>query len=244
MWFLRFHTRALPRVNVFCLPHAGGSASFFKDWSGDMTDSVQLFSAQLPGRENRIMEEPLTSISSIVDGLLTELSGHLDRPYMLYGHSMGAKLAFELIWRLIDEKQPLPAHLFVSGAPGPQVPRRKPRISHLPRAEFLEELRKYDGTAEQIFENEELQELFLPVLRADFKIVEDYQCSHEGRAIPTRTTVYAGLDDTHVALDDVEQWRDVARVVSSKQLSGGHFFLQSHRRAIIDDIETTAAGLA
>src|SRR5947209_14668863 len=129
------------RPNVFCFPFAGGGASFYRAWVQSAPPSIAICPLQPPGREERFVERPFDSMSALVLAATDALMPHVSRPYALFGHSMGALASFEIVHALRERGAPLPLHLFVSGAPSPQLAARIPSIYDLTEVSFLETVR-------------------------------------------------------------------------------------------------------
>ena len=159
---------------MFCLPFAGGGASAYYRWPSRILAGIEVARVHLPGRETRLREPLFNRLESLVDTLVEELIPWIDGPFALYGHSMGALLAFELARGLRRRHKLLPVHLFVSGYRAPQLPPAELPFSHLPDAEFIDRVRQYGGVPDLVAQNEELMEIFLPILRADFAMTETY----------------------------------------------------------------------
>lgn len=224
-------------IRLFCFPYAGGGASIFYRWQNNLPAAIQPCPVQLPGRENRIAEPPFESVISLRFELGDCLDPYLDRPFALFGHSMGALIAFELARELRRREKPLPSHLFVSGRRAPQVTANKPPIHQLPDSEFMDELRMLQGTPEEVLANEELIQLVLPTLRADFALCETYRYySEEPFDFPI--TALAGTGDADTSLEEIGEWR---RQTDSQfrlhELPGNHFFLNTQSREILRIIE-------
>jgi medium-chain acyl-[acyl-carrier-protein] hydrolase len=155
------------------------------------------------------------------------MARRLDLPYVLFGYSVGAILAFELTRMLEGGNTLSPRELIVAAAPAPQCPRREPSIATLSDEEFVGQLKAYGGTPAAVLENEELTALLLPMLRADFSIAETYE--HEPRS-PLRcpVTAYGGSTDPWVSEAEIVAWRDVTTGPFSHRIfHGGHFFMHS-----------------
>lgn len=164
-------------LRLLCFPYAGGGANIFRTWQDNLPTTVEVCPVQLPGRERRLLEPPFTDLRFLVEAAARALLLYLDRPFAFFGHSMGATISFELARHLRQEKNVKPVHLFVSGRRAPQLPERHASTYDLPGAEFLEELRRLKGTPKEVLEHPELMELMLPLLRADFELIQTYQYS-------------------------------------------------------------------
>ena len=201
---------------------------------------------QLPGREARIREAPYRRMDTLADALAASIGELCGGPqattYALFGHSMGALIAHELAHRLLERGAPAPAHLFVSGARAPQLPRDDDRMLHtLPDAEFQAALRDLNGTPELVLADRELMELMLPTLRADFELCETYRPPARG-PLPCPITAFGGDQDREVSAAAVQAWQQCTRgafeVVS---LEGDHFFLIARGAQLLEHIELRLA---
>jgi medium-chain acyl-[acyl-carrier-protein] hydrolase len=212
---------------LFCLPFAGGGASIYRQWHGGPLAHCEVCPVQLPGRESRIHEAPYDRMARLA-GMLAE-SIPLDKPFALFGHSMGALLAFEIARELRGRGRPAPFHLFVSGAPAPHLCPNRPLRHRLKRDLFIAEIRKLGGTPEEVFRNEELLELALPILRADFATIDTYVYrQEEPHAFPI--TAFAGDRDHQVDQFEVMLWRGhTLGQFAFHQFAGDHFFLNEFR---------------
>ena len=177
-WIRVFTRRSRPpRARLLCCPYAGGSAGIFRTWATYLPLDVELWALQYPGREERLLESAFTRVADLVATAAQSIGGLLEQvPYVIFGHSLGALVAFELIRELRRGGQPLPKSLFVSGARNPRFNAFKGNPRHLwPDPEFIGELRRIGGTPPDLLENEELMDLMLPTLRADFALVDTYE---------------------------------------------------------------------
>jgi medium-chain acyl-[acyl-carrier-protein] hydrolase len=157
----------------------------------------------------------------------------LDVPFALFGHSLGALVSFELARQLRKLGLPDLVHLFVSGHRAPQIPRPGPLTHQWPDAEFVAELRRLNGTPEEVLQHAELMALLLPVLRADFAIIETYSGSDE-EALDCPISAFGGLQDSEASYDEVAAWREQTRgLFKVRMLPGDHFFLHSARAQIL-----------
>lgn len=216
------------RLRLFCLPHAGGGASTYYPWTRRMPADIEVCPVQLPGRETRVKEEPLTQLPALVHEMAPALLPHLDRPFALFGHSMGALLGFELT-RHLREKDIRPVHLFASAHRAPHLPDREPPVHKLPEPEFLEELRRLNGTPEEVLQDDELREIVVPVLRADFEVCETYTYQ-ASEPLDCPITALGGLADDSVNRAELEAWGQHTRSsFSARMFPGDHFYLNSAR---------------
>jgi medium-chain acyl-[acyl-carrier-protein] hydrolase len=172
------------------------------------------------------MERPFTQLSPLIEALAQALVPFLDKPFAFFGHSLGALVSFELARRVRRQYGVHPLRLFVSAGRAPQIPHRGPRIHTLPDKEFLMELRRLNGTPSELLGHEELMEIMLPVLRADFALYETYLYSTEP-PLNCPITAFGGLQDHRVSDSDLEAWSAQTSVSFSKRMfPGDHFFLK------------------
>jgi len=232
-WFHIPRPLANPRMRLFCFTYAGGSAWVFNSWPRELPADVEVVCVQLPGRGARIREQAMGSVSAIVDCLERELTGNLDVPFAFFGHSMGGKIAFELARRLNVSNKSVPFHLLVSGCPAPTTSVKRVPIHNLPADEFWDELRKLNGTPDEVFQNPELMELMEPLLRADFKAIETWV--YESNApLNIPLTAFTGQDDALVSLEHLCEWsKETTGEFSYRVFSGDHFFINQDRENLL-----------
>ena len=215
------------RLRLFCFPYAGTGASIFRTWSDGLPSDVEVCPVQFPGRGTRLTETPFTQLSPLVQALAQALGPLLDKPFAFFGHSLGALVGFELARQLRKQAGVQPVRLFVSADRAPQVPPRGRPIHALPDREFLVELRRLNGIPRGVFEDAELMQIMLPVLRADFVVYESYLYSAEP-PLDCFISGFGGLQDQRVSRGDLEAWRDQTSVsFSLRMFPGDHFFLNT-----------------
>ena len=223
------------RLRLYCFPYAGAGASVFREWAPALPAAIEVIPVQLPGRESRIRETPLTSLRLLVDTLIAEITD-LNTPFAFFGHSMGALVSFELARKLREDGKRTPVHLFVSGRRAPTI---RDEVAPLHKSDdrtLLEKLRELNGTPEEVFQYPELVGFWLRIIRADLEACETYVYSD---AVPLECpiTVFGGLDDAHVSRDEMVPWGDQTRgVFSLHMLPGDHFFLHSSREILLHTI--------
>jgi len=224
-WFTSQRPNAGARLRLFCFPYAGGGAAIYRLWPQSLPSEVEACMAQLPGRGTRLREEPFTNLDALVAAVAEAIAPLLDKPFALFGHSMGAMISFELARRLREQGQPQPSHLFISGRRAPQLPNDDPISYNLPDAELGQELLRLNGTPKEVLEHPELMELMLPLLRADFSVVETYDY-RPGVPLDCPLTVFGGLRDAEVSREQLDAWREqTTGEFALRMLPGDHFFL-------------------
>ncbi|MGH0593692.1 thioesterase II family protein [Bacillus pretiosus] len=232
-WFLCTKPLMSPRVRLFCFPYAGGGSSIFRGWEKDLSSDIELQAAQLPGREKRFMDTPCHSIEELVDEIAEAFKSFLNTPFALYGHSMGALIAFELACKLYKLYGVTPVHLFVSGKGAPQLEANHPPLYNLPRDEFIQKLLDLNGTPREVLGNEELMELYEPILRADFKVCDTYRYQ-KGILLNCPVSVFGGLQDAKISKGDLEAWKETVTGNSRVFLyEGDHFFIHKQKNEIL-----------
>lgn len=199
----------------------------FRSWSDILPADVEVCPVQLPGRSTRSMELPFTELSPLTQVLAQALSSLLDKPFAIFGHSLGALVGFELVRELRRRYDANPVRLFVSAGGAPQSPRQGSIIHTLPVKEFLCEVRRLNGIPLEVVEHEELMQIVLPLLRADFALYETYVYSAES-PLNCPISAFGGLRDCKVSSRELEAWRDQTTAsFSLRMLPGDHFFLNT-----------------
>ncbi|MBR1001966.1 MULTISPECIES: thioesterase II family protein [Bradyrhizobium] len=216
-------------MNLICLPYAGGGASIYAAWQARLPDFIKVRAVQLPGRESRISEPACRDLDLLQNFIFESVQSCLDQPYVLFGHSNGALLAFELASRVRGRQFNPPLGLIVSASRSPQAKRPLRKVNNLPHGEFIAELKRIGGTPAEVLANPELMALVMPALRADFAINETYEYrAHPPLSCPIRA--YGGADDRSVSSQDLEDWRQqTAASFSLRRFTGDHFFLRAAR---------------
>jgi len=223
-WFRGVPRNRKPLVRLLCFPHAGAGASSFNGWPKYLASDIDLVKAQLPGREDNAALPPLTRMEDLIPELLPQVETLLDAPLAIYGHSMGALVAFETVRALRRRGHGLPVALFVSGRRAPQKPLRRVMLHELPEDGLVAHLRKMGGTSSAILESAKWRQRYLPTMRADLQLSDIYRYREEA---PLACPLYAflGERDDEMHREDWEAWSEqAAGAFERRLLPGGHIF--------------------
>lgn len=235
-WFPFAGRRTDARRRLFCFPFAGGSAASYYKWQEELPAGVELYPVQLPGRGARLAEIPFTEMRPLVEALGEAMQHHLEIPFAFFGHSMGAIIAFELSRWLRRRHALEPMHLFVSGHVAPEVETARVCSYDLPEPAFMEKLWRLNGTPGEVLNNAELMQLLLPVLRADFAVIETYSYE-DAPPLACRITALGGLEDKGVGRVELDAWREqTTGAFNLRMMPGDHFFLNAARVQILQII--------
>ncbi|MEV6977518.1 alpha/beta fold hydrolase [Kitasatospora sp. NPDC093806] len=237
LWLRRYHPSPDPAARLVCLPHSGGAAPYFRALSEALSPAVEAVAVQYPGRQDRRTEplvgdlgELATRLAEVLDDLLTDEPG----PFALFGHSMGALLAFEVARRLEQDGREV-AGLFVSGMRAPSAQRNE--WLHLAEdAELLREVRGLGGTEARLLEDEEIVRAALPVIRSDTRAVETYHyraASGAGADLRCPVIALTGTEDPRVTPVEAGTWRDhTSGGFELHAFPGDHFYLNAFTAAL------------
>lgn len=220
---------------MFCFPFAGGSASTYISWVDKFYSDIEVVLIQPPGRGARIAEKPHEHISSLVDELMNYAQHITNIPYILFGHSLGSRVAYELSCKLMSLRMPLPEYFIASGSRAPHSKNRNKLIYNLPKESFIRELEKLNGTPKEILAHKELMELFTPLLRADFKIADNYQAKRVQMPFPI--SVLHGKKDTDIGKKELAAWGELtSNHFKIIQLPGDHFFINEYSSEVVKQV--------
>ncbi|MEO6701957.1 MAG: thioesterase domain-containing protein [Jatrophihabitantaceae bacterium] len=226
------------RHRLICFPHAGGGAGTFADWAKLLPAELELAAVQLPGRQDRIAEEPFTEVAPLVRVLCQALRPVLDGSVAFFGHSGGATLAFEVARALRQRGLAGPTRLFLSSEPAPGA--RRVRLLHdLPDEQFRAEVLRMGGIDEEIAAEDDVMDALLPALRADFQLWERHQVGDEA-PLDIPITVLGGRSDDRTPAELLLQWRPFTTAELNCQLyDGGHFYFMDQLDEVIGLISRT-----
>ncbi|WP_177231775.1 thioesterase II family protein [Amycolatopsis saalfeldensis] len=212
-------------MRLFCLPHAGGGATVFRQWAQYLAPEIEVIAIRLPGRETRRGEIPFTSVDDLVPALMAAIRPWIDRPYAWFGHSLGALVAFEACRAARRLCQAEPTCLVVSGNPAPHVPPREGLAPGAPASEFVAKLKELSGTPVELLNNPSALSSILPTLRADYTMVETYTCREEP-PLDCPITILGGIGDHSTSFEELDGWkRHTTAGAVVRMIPGGHFFV-------------------
>lgn len=227
LWMRRLHAAEEGTPRLVCFPHAGGSASYFHPLSASLAPKIDVLVAQYPGRQDRRAEPPIDNIPELADTILARAGAWFEGAPALYGHSMGAMLAFEIARRLERDRGMSPAALVVSGQRAPSVP-REGHVHLLDDDGIVAQMRVLGGTDTSLLADRELRELILPAVRSDYKAIKSYQYE-SGPPLRCPVVVMTGDADPMVSPEEADPWREHTEArCSYHRFQGGHFFIAEH----------------
>ena len=230
------------KYQVFCFPHAGGGAAFYNKWAAAFNGSVEVFGVQYPGHFDRLAESPATHLEELINPILDEIGSYTDRPIVLFGHSLGALVAYTISLKL--NKPPL--LLGVSGRNSP-VHRATTAIHKMGDEALLADLIRQGGTPADLLENIEAMQLFMPAIRADYQIAETYVFRPGSKLLDCPISLFFGANDPDIEIAAARDWRFMTnRYFKQHMFPGGHFYLTAQCSEVVlalqQDIEVALRG--
>jgi len=213
--------------------------SVYRTWAEEAPSEIEVCCVQWPGSQNRIRETPFTCFDELVPALVSAISRWLDRPFAFYGHSLGAKIAFETIRELRRQGRAEPSHLFVGASHAPHVPWPHPGLHLLEEDAFIEGIqRRYGGVPQQVVDDPDLRSLLIPGLRADVRLTETYRYTPEA-PLNSPIAVFGGTSDRTVDPRALQAWQhQTCKSFRLRMMDGDHFFLNAARQELLSAIAT------
>lgn len=237
------------RLRLLCVPYAGGSASAFRGWANRLPADIELWGVQLPGRASRRDESPLTRMDSLVEVIGNELvaarQGALkDRPCAIFGHSMGALVAFELARQLRDRHDLPVSGLLVAGRGAPHLPDPGPALACGSEPALVAELQRLGGVPAEVLGDDVRRARMLRLIRADFAVCETYAYQSDA-PLDCPITVFGGTEDFDWPFETLAAWSEHTTATAQVQtFVGGHFFIDSAREEFLSQLAASLARLA
>ncbi|MEM9273749.1 MAG: alpha/beta fold hydrolase [Cyanobacteria bacterium P01_F01_bin.143] len=237
-WLPRINSNPQAKLRLFCFPYAGGSSYTFESWVDVLPNTVEICPIELPGRRRRFRDPLYKRLDSLITDLSVAIVPYLDKPFIFFGHSMGGLVSFELT-RLLRRKNNLsPVHLLISARSAIQLPPSKPPIHHLEYEAFKQEVIRLGGTPQAILENQEMMDLMIPIVKADFEVIETHTYQPE---IPLNIplTIFGGENDLEVTPEELAAWEEQTSAnFSLKMFEGGHFFIEEQRSLLLKSVNS------
>jgi surfactin synthase thioesterase subunit len=230
----------MKKIKLFCLPYAGGSSTIYLRWKQNLHSGIELNPIELAGRGRRYGETLYNSLDEIAEDVYSIIKKDIDNcDYALFGHSLGSIVAYELAHKIQSKNEKMPMHIFFAGKRAPHFDEKEEVIHHLPDEEFKHKVLELGGTPKEIVNNQELLDLFLPILRADFKVNETYKYLDKNCKLGTDITVINGKQE-EMSLDEITGWKQhTNKGCKIFMLDGDHFFINIRSKEIIDIINST-----
>ncbi len=214
-------------VRVIAFPFAGGNAGVYHPWKSHLDKNVEVLAYTPPGRAGRFQDKLAMTMEELVDDAWRQFNQFLDKPYILFGHSLGALVAFEFLHKLKSQSKTMPVHFIASARKAPHL-KSMTDWTTLNDEEFTQKLDKLGGLHPDIAANKELLELLMPILRADIGIVEQYN-PDDRTPLTCPATVFGGTEDANIPENDLELWQSCfAKPIKLNMLDAGHFYLDTH----------------
>ena len=240
-WFVRLQVKPEAKSRLFFFPYAGGGSTVFTKWCADLPSHIEGIAVHYPGRGSRFNEPAIKDMPRMVADLAQNIQPLLDKPFAFFGHSMGGLIAFELARNLRANHLSTPNQLFVSACGAPHLPEVNPKIHQLPDDEFMYELDKLNGIPAEL-KHPEAMKLLLPIVRADFQLVETYEY-HPDEPLNFPISAFGALDDLRVNRERIDAWVIHTQAkFESHFFSGGHFFINKAREHILKLVIKEIAG--
>ncbi|AZS50299.1 thioesterase [Entomomonas moraniae] len=234
-WWRVYQPQPQAKQRIICLPHAGGCASFFKKWTMTLPSSIELIAVQYPGREERLVEPLINNMEQLIDELIIALIEQqiLDKPYLLFGHSMGGYVAYELCLALRECNLPLPYHLVISAGEAPN--HKNASTLHLDSDQaLLNELDKLNGSQFSLATHPELAQMLLPIIRNDYQLIETWQPQLNSLPLAIPLSTFIAQQDTELTEEQALAWQQqTTNNFHCEYFQGNHFYLIDEQAKVI-----------
>ena len=225
-----------PKIRLFCFPYAGGNASYYADWTKNFESSIEVCAVQLSGHGNRMEEALVTDMQTIIDDLYENIKEYLDIPFAFFGHSMGGILSYLISLKIEKETGNTPVAVFESGIVPPDYLNQQDDFHSISDERFIDKLREYGATSEEVLSYPEFYESFLPIIKSDFELLHSYHFDGY-KKLKCPIILFAGKDDKFNISNLKEKWTNFTDYdVSFYEYEGTHFFINNYKNDIIEKI--------
>jgi len=232
-WILQSKNRIDADYRLFCIPYAGTGATMYRTWQ-QYFDNVEIVPVQLPGRENRISEALVNDIQILTGMIYEGIKEYLNKPFSIFGHSMGGMLAYELLLKIKREKGLLPDILFMSGSSIEKL-EDKILVGRMDDEQLIDYLLKSGGTLEELIGYEEFRRSFFPIIRSDYQLVEGYNSSKE--KLECKIRAFASHSDTEIYPQYTEAMYKYTDDFTITYFEGNHFFVGTSEDQVCNKIK-------
>lgn len=223
----------MTKLKLFCLPYAGGSASAYNKWNKKLCEEISVIPVELSGRGKRIIEPLYASFSECLEDLTEKIAEEIDeKPFALYGHSMGAKIIYELYYSILNKMGKMPVYLFFSGSNPPEI-RTDKMIYKLSDQKLKDTIIALGGTSQEVIDNPEVFDYFLPIIRSDFFMDETYIFEQKSEKLQCNVMVLAGKNDTNISLKEIRLWENYTTGRCKYYLYPGEHFMTDNEQNIV-----------
>lgn len=228
----------MEKIILFCFPYAGGSATIYIKWRTYLSSHIDLVPVEFAGRGRRINEPFYESMSDALDDLYDKVKPYLmEYKFAFFGHSMGGVFVYELCKKIKENEGKDPIHVFVSGRYPPHINKSEQMLHLLPDDKFKDAIIKIGGTPSSVFENPELSEIFIPILKADYRLIERYEYAESNFRFNCGLTVFNGRSDKIATSDEILEWQKYTTAnLNIYDFEGAHFFIYNNTNRITEII--------
>ncbi|MCG5218614.1 alpha/beta fold hydrolase [Streptosporangium soli] len=233
--WIRVHKRRPEAgVRLVCLPHAGGAASFYRDWGPSLPDWLEVLTVQYPGREDRLAEPLIDDLDTLADEVARAIEPECDRPVALFGHSMGAAVGYQVACRLAGgPARPVALYVSACSPPGRAL---GTAVHELDDDALADDLRGQGGTDPRVLADPDLREIVFDIVRNDYRLVETHRPRPPVRQ-PAPITAYGADDDPVVDAATMAGWAAATSAgFTLRRMAGGHFYLVPGRERLLSEI--------
>lgn len=230
----------MDNLKLFCFPYAGGSATMYYKFKKFLWKSIEIYPLELAGRGKRFEDSFYDSMEDAVNDMYEQIGSELEKNhYAFLGYSMGSWIAYGLYKKIVQNGRPKPEHIFLAAKEPPHVKTSDKILHVLDDKNFMKEIFNLGGTPKALMEDRVLSDVFIPILRADYRITEMYKETSIKEKLNCPVTVFAGVDDD-ININDVKRWKEITdKDFSFYSFEGGHFFIQNKVKVICNIINNT-----
>lgn len=218
-------------MRLFCIPFSGGNAYSYAEFKKYLPEEIELINLELPGRGKRIAEKLLTDIDSMTEDLYRQIAPQLVGQYAIFGHSLGALLGLTLSRLIASKNENQPQILFASGQTAPCLIKPDDRYN-LPDDLFIEMLREMEGTPDELLDDSDFMQYFLPIIKTDFQSIARYKYAPSMYTLEFPVVILLGNQE-RIIEEDAKKWQiETSGTISIHQFEGGHFFIYNETEKI------------